>query len=104
MSRKALAVVLASAVLWTGIATAAPAATEPAKPAAQTTEARAPAAGNQAPLPPGPARIRNAQGLGDDDLGPGVIIGSIVVVTALLFWMLSDSDDENPYNPPATTN
>ena len=47
MSRKALAVVLASAVLWTGIATAAPAATEPAEPAAQTTEARAPAAGNQ---------------------------------------------------------
>ena len=58
--------------------------------------------GNQPPLQPGPARIKNAQGLEDDDLGPGVIIGSIVVITALLFWMMSDTDDENPYSPPVT--
>ena len=57
---------------------------------------------NTSPLPPGPARIKPAQGLEDDDLGPGVIIAGAAVITGLLFWMMADDDDDDDEGPPTT--
>jgi hypothetical protein len=93
MLRKLLAVVVSSAFLMTSVAAGA---TEPAKPAPAPAPASQTAATpkNQPPLPPGRA-INKAQGEGYSDLGPGVIIGGIVVATGLLFWLMFKDDDDS---------
>jgi len=90
MSRKLLAIFLSSALVMTSVAAGA---TEPAKPAPAPQTASG--AKNQPPLPPGGARIKKAQGLEDDDLGPGVIIAGIVVATGLLVWLMFKDDDDD---------
>ena len=101
MSRKLLAVLLSSAWLLTSVSASAAPAAEPAQPAQVAVPQTVATGGNQPPLPPGPARIRNAQGLEDDDLGIGVILGAAAVATALLFLMMFSDDDED-YTPPST--
>ena len=92
MSRKSIAILLSSALLLATVTSAAgaPASLTPAS-ASQT----AASAKNQPPLTPGPARIKKAQGLEDDDLGPGIIIGSIAVATGLLFWLMFHDDEDD---------
>lgn len=105
MSRRLLAVLLSSAWFWTAIAVGASAAPAPANPPASTRESTA-STPNQPPLPPGRAvDIRKAQGLEDDDLGPGVIIAGIVGATAALFLLLfSDGDDDDSTTPTTGSN
>jgi hypothetical protein len=96
MSRKLIAVVVSSAFLMTSIAASAadPQTPAPAPQTAGTTTATT--AKNEPPLPPGRARdIKKAQGLGDDDLGPGVIIASIAVATGILVWLMFKGDDDS---------
>ena len=103
MPRKLLAVLVSSAFLWTSTVASASPAPEPMKPA-QTAAPETARAGNTSPLPPGPARIKPAQGLEDDDLGIGVILGSAAVITGLLFWMMADDDDDDEGPPTTGTN
>ena len=92
MSRKLLAVFLSSALVMTSVAAGA---AEPGKPAPAPASQTASTAKNQPPLPPGGARIKKAQGLEDDDLGPGVIIAGIVVATGVLVWLMFGTDDDD---------
>ena len=100
MPRKLLAVLVSSAFLWTSIAANASPAAEPKEPA----QVSAPqTAGNPSPLPPGPARIQTAQGLEDDDLGPGVILAAWAVAIAAVFLVaFSGGDDDDDDGPPTT--
>ena len=98
MLRKLLAVALSSALVMTSIAAGA---AEPATPAPAKT---VPAAKNTPPLPPGGARIKKAQGLEDDDLGPGVIIAGIVVATGFLVWLMFHEDDDDDTSSGTGTN
>ena len=98
MPRKFLAVLVSSAFLWTGIASAAQPALEPAKRApSQPT-----AAGNKSPLPAGPARIKTAQGLEEDDLGPGIIILSWAAAIGIAFAVAFSGGDDEDEAPPTT--
>jgi hypothetical protein len=100
MPRKLLAVLVSSAFLWTGMASAASPGAEPAKPA-QTTASQS--TGNNSPLPAGPARIKTAQGLEDDDIGPGVIIASLAAAVAVAFLVaFSGGDNDDDEGPPTT--
>jgi hypothetical protein len=98
MPRKLLALLVSSAFLWTGVAANASPATEPAEPApASTTDT-----GNRAPLPPGPARIKTAQGLEDDDLGMGLILASWAAAVAVVFLVAFSGDDDEEEDTPST--
>lgn len=100
MPRKLLAVLVSSAILWTSAVSAAPSTAEPVKPA-QTTSPQTPTAGNTSPLPAGPARIKTAQGLEGDDIGPGVIIAAWAAAIAVAFLVAFSGGDED-FEPPTT--
>jgi hypothetical protein len=104
MPRKQIAILVSSAFLWTSVAANASPATEPAEPAqaavAVTTSAPN---GNKAPLPPGPARIKTAQGLEDDDLGMGLILASWAAAVAVVFLVAFSGDDDDDDEGPPTT-
>jgi hypothetical protein len=102
MPRKLLTLVLSSLFLGTSAVAHAAPFVAPMTPAQTTTAQSAPRTANTSPLPPGPARIKPAQGLEDDDLGPGVIIAGAAVITGLLFWMMADDDDDDDEGPPTT--
>src|SRR5688572_6812969 len=107
MPRKLLAVLISSAFLWTSVAANASPATEQAEPAQALESLTAPQStadtGNRAPLPPGPARIKTAQGLEDDDLGMGLIIASWAAAVAVVFLVaFSGGDDDDDDGPPTT--
>jgi hypothetical protein len=101
MSRKLLTLVVSSAFLWTGIAAHASPATEQGEPT-QISVPQSPATGNRAPLPPGPARIKTAQGLEDDDLGPGVILAAWAAAIAVVFLVAFSGGDDDDEGPPTT--
>ena len=73
----------------------------PARVAAPQTTADT---GNRAPLPPGPARIKTAQGLEDDDLGPGVIIAAWAAAIAVVFLVAFSGGDDDEDTPSTGTN
>jgi hypothetical protein len=103
MPRKFLAVLVSSAVLWTSLASAAQPAAEPVKPApAATAPKAATPAGNTSPLPAGPARIKTAQGLEEDDLGPGIIILSWAAAIGIAFAVAFSGGDDEDESPPTT--
>jgi hypothetical protein len=103
MPRKLLAVLVSSAFLWTSIAANASPAAEPAEPPQASTPQTTADTGNRAPLPPGPARINPAQGLEDDDLGPGVILAAWAAAIAVVFLVaFSGGDDDDDDAPPTT--
>jgi len=106
MPRKLLAVIVSSAFLWTSVAAGASTATEPAEPARAPEALTAPQAiadtGNRAPLPPGPARIKTAQGLEDDDLGMGLILASWAAAVAVAFLVAFSGGDDDDDGPPTT--
>ena len=99
MPRKLLAVLVSSAFLWTGVAANASPATEQAEPAQAPKALTIPHAtadtGNRAPLPPGPARIKTAQGLEDDDLGMGLILASWAAAVAVAFLVAFSGGDDD---------
>jgi hypothetical protein len=100
MPRKFLAVLVSSAFLWTGIASAAQPAPEPAKPAPTQT---APA-GNKSPLPPGAARIKTAQGREDDDLSPVIIVAAWAAAIGIAFAVAFSGGDDDDSPPTTGTN
>ena len=102
MPRKLLAIALSSAVLWTSVAAAAQPAAEPVKPAPAATSPNTTATGNKSPLPPGPARIKTAQGLEENDLGPGVIIAAWAVAIGAAFAVAFSGGDDDDNGPPTT--
>jgi len=104
MPRKLLALLVSSAFLWTGIAANASPATEPAEPAQASAPQTAADTGNRAPLPPGPVRIKTAQGLEDDDLGPGVIIAAWAAAIAVVFLVAFSGGDDDEDTPSTGTN
>ena len=105
MPRKLLAVLVSGAFLWTGVAANASPATEPAEPAQASAPQTAADTGNRAPLPPGPARIKTAQGLEDDDLGMGLILASWAAAVAVVFLVaFSGGDDDDEDTPSTGTN
>jgi hypothetical protein len=102
MPRKVLAVLVSSAFLWTGVAANASPAADPREPP-QAAAPQTAATGNPSPLPPGPARIKTAQGLEDDDLGPGVILAAWAAAIAVVFLVaFSGGDDDDDDTPPTT--
>ncbi len=105
MPRKLLAVLVSSAFLWTSVAANASPATEPAEPAQASAPQTTADTGNRAPLPPGPARIKTAQGLEDDDLGMGLILASWAAAVAVVFLVaFSGGDDDDEDTPSTGTN
>ncbi len=105
MSRRLSAVLLSSAWVWTAIAGGASAAPAPANPPPVIVAQNTAGAGNQPPLPPGRAvDLRDGQGGAEDDIGPGVIIASVVGATAVLFLMMFSDGDDDDSSPPAGTN
>ena len=95
---RAFAIVVSSAFLWTGVAVRA----EPTEPAQASLPQTTADTGNKAPLPPGPARIKTAQGLEDDDLGMGVIIASWAAAVAVAFLVAFSGDDDDDESTPTT--
>jgi len=102
MPRKLLAVLVSGAFLWTSIAANASPAVEQAEPAQVSTPQTTADPGNRAPLPAGPARIKTAQGLEDDDLGMGLIIASWAAAVAVAFLVAFSGDDDDDEGPPTT--
>ena len=95
MPRKPLAVIVSSAFLWTSVAAHAAPALEPEEPAQISAPQTTADPGNRAPLPPGPARIKTAQGLEDDDLGMGLILASWAAAVAVVFLVAFSGDDDD---------
>ena len=102
MPRKLLAVLVSSAFLWTSVAANASPAAEPAEPTQASVPQTSADTGNRAPLPPGPARIKTAQGLEDDDLGMGLILASWAAAVAVVFLVAFSGDDNDDEGPPTT--
>ena len=102
MPRKLLALLVSSAFLWTSVAANASPATEPAEPAPVSAPQTTADTGNRAPLPPGPARIKTAQGLEDDDLGMGLILASWAAAVAVVFLVAFSGDDDDDEDTPST--
>ena len=102
MPRKLLAVLVSGAFLWTGIAANASPAAEQAEPAQISAPQTTAAPVNRAPLSPGPARIKPAQGLEDDDLGMGLILASWAAAVAVVFLVAFSGDDDDDEGPPTT--
>ena len=106
MPRRILAVLVSSAFLWSSIAANASPATEPKEPAQAPVALTVPQTiapnGNKSPLPPGPTRIKTAQGLEDDDLGMGLILASWAAAVAVVFLVAFSGDDDDDEGPPAT--
>jgi uncharacterized protein YdeI (BOF family) len=97
MSRKLMAVLVSTALAFSGITTSAWSAGEPAKQPTQTSTAK-----NQSPLPAaGAATIKQAQGAGDNT---ALILGGLVVGSIVLALLLTQDDDDVGGGPPTSTN
>ncbi len=103
MPRKLLALLVSCAFLWTSVAANASPAAEPVEPTQASAPQTTADAGNRAPLPPGPARIKTAQGLEDDDLGMGLILASWAAAVAVVFLVAFSGDDDDDDEGPPTT-
>ena len=102
MPRKLVTLVVSSAFLWTSVAANASPAAEPKEPPQASTPQTVATTGNPSPLPPGPARIKTAQGLEDDDLGPGVILAAWAAAIAVVFLVAFSGGDDDDDTPPTT--
>jgi hypothetical protein len=102
MQRKVIAVLVSAAFLATSIAANAAPAPQQAEPAHASTPQTTTPAKNRAPLPAGPARIKTAQGLEDDDLGPGVIMAAWAVAVGIAFAVAFSGGDDDNNTPPTT--
>ena len=89
MSRKLMAMLVSSAMVFGSVSTSAWSATDTlTAPAVQT----AAVAKNQSPLPPGGAAgIKEAQGFEDSPwLGLGLVAAAVIIA-----WVLLDGDDDD---------
>jgi hypothetical protein len=94
MSRKFIAVVLSSALVFGSVSTSAwSATTAPVKAQAEVVQVPD-AAKNQSPLPPaGAAGIKQAQGF--DEHSPWIGIGLVVLAVGVAWLLLDDDDDDS---------
>ena len=93
MSRKFIAVVLSSALVFGSVSTSAWSATTAAVQAPTQVVQVPETAKNQSPLPPaGAAGIKEAQGF--DEHSPWLGIG-LVAAAVIIGWLLLDGDDED---------
>src|SRR6185503_5940988 len=93
MSRKLMAMLVSSALVFGSVGTSAWSATDTVA-AAQTRTADSPK--NFSPLPPGGAAgIKEAQGIEDSPwLGLGIVAGIVIIA-----WVLLDDDDDDDETP-----
>ena len=97
MSRKLMAVLLSSALVFGNVSTSAWSATDSVNGAAvQTSDI----VGNQAPLPPGGAAgIKEAQGI---ENSPWIGIGLVALFVVVAWVLLDDDDEEDDDSTPGT--
>ena len=99
MSRKLMAMLVSSALVFGSISTSAWSATDTvgATQAVQTSDSPK----NFSPLPPGGAAgIKEAQGIENSPwLGLGIVVGIVIIA-----WVLLDDDDDDDEGPSTGTN
>jgi hypothetical protein len=100
MSRKLMAMLVSSALVFGSVSTSAWSATDSVG-ATQTQAAQSADSKNLSPLPPGGAAgIKEAQGIEDSPwLGLGIVAAIIAVA-----WILIDDDDNDNETPTTGTN
>ena len=92
MSRKLMAVLISSALVFGNVSTSAWSATDASNAIQAQTVQTADPSKNFSPLPPGGAAgIKEAQGIENSPwLGIGIVVGIVLVA-----WLLLDDDDDS---------
>jgi len=101
MSRKLMAMLVSSALVFGSVSTSAWSATDTVGATQAQTVQTADSPKNFSPLPPGGAAgIKQAQGIEDSPwLGLGIVAGIVIIA-----WVLLDDNDDDDEAPSTGTN